>query len=189
MPSCDICDDSVEASDHYDCTYCGGSYCGAHRVPESHDCVFAAALEPPWESKLDEDRKYDSTVNRQARGNTSSISNCDTSTSSQSVAAAGEERPNRSTGERDRSKMGPETKRWTEAHDDRGRDFGNPSPDVKPDGSIVGEETARLQGSSEGFLAALYRRFRLCVKTPLRSLTWLVLSGLLACTAYVFLTT
>jgi hypothetical protein len=189
MPSCDICGDSVEASDHYDCTYCEGSYCGAHRVPESHDCVFAAALESPWESKLDEDRKYGSTVNRQARGNTSSVSSSDTSTSSQSAAAAGEERPKRSTGERDRSKMGPETKRWRKTHDDRGRDFDNPSPDVNPDGSIAGKETARLHGSSENSLAALYRRFRLCVKTPLRSLTWLVLSGLLAYAVYVFLTT
>jgi len=189
MPSCDICGDSVEASDHYDYMYCEGSYCGAHRVPESHDCVFAAALEPPWESKLDEDGKYGPTVNRQARGNTSSISNGDTSMSSQSAAAAGKERPNRSTGERDRSKMGTETKRWRKTHDDRGRDFDNPSPDVNPDGSIAGKETARLHDSSESFLTALYRRLRLYVETPLRSLTWLVLSGRLAYAVYVFLAT
>ena len=85
--------------------------------------------------------------------------------------------------------MGPETKRWTEARGGRGRDFDNPSPDVDADGSIAGEETARLHGSSESFLTALYRRLRLYVETPLRSLTWLVLSGRLAYAVYVFLAT
>lgn len=187
MPRCDICDNTVKASDHYDCTYCGGAYCGAHRVPESHDCVFAAVLKPPWESKLDEDRKYDSTVNRQARGDASSTLSDHRSRSSQSAAATGKERPNRSSGEEESSNMGPETKRWTETHGDRGRDFGNPSPGVNADGSIAGKKSERLHGTSESFLSALYRRLRLYIETPLRSLILLLLSALVIYAGYLLL--
>ena len=36
MASCSVC--GAEASLPYTCSYCGASHCGAHRLPENHDC-------------------------------------------------------------------------------------------------------------------------------------------------------
>jgi membrane associated rhomboid family serine protease len=36
MAECDICGE--EESMPYNCRHCGGTYCGDHRLPESHDC-------------------------------------------------------------------------------------------------------------------------------------------------------
>jgi len=36
MAECDIC--GKEESMPYHCRHCGGTYCGDHRLPESHDC-------------------------------------------------------------------------------------------------------------------------------------------------------
>lgn len=36
MPPCDRCGTSTELP--YRCTYCGGSFCGEHRLPENHEC-------------------------------------------------------------------------------------------------------------------------------------------------------
>lgn len=183
MPRCDRCREVVDGSDYYRCSHCDGRYCGTHHLPESHGCVYAALLDPPWGSKLDEANKYEPTVGRAARGETGGSSSWPNWTlrSGGSQWATAEQRTSRSEGT---SNRGPETEAWKRQHDN----VGEPSPDVNPDGSIAGEETARLHGSSESFLAALYRRLRLCVKTPLRSLTWLVLNSLLAYAAYVFLT-
>jgi hypothetical protein len=36
MAECDICGDDVNMP--YECNRCGGTFCGEHRLPESHDC-------------------------------------------------------------------------------------------------------------------------------------------------------
>lgn len=36
MAECDVCGE--EESMPYQCKHCGGTYCGDHRLPESHDC-------------------------------------------------------------------------------------------------------------------------------------------------------
>lgn len=36
MPTCDICGKQVSMP--YRCDHCGGTYCGDHRLPESHNC-------------------------------------------------------------------------------------------------------------------------------------------------------
>ncbi len=36
MPTCDICGEQVSMP--YQCHHCGGTFCGNHRLPESHDC-------------------------------------------------------------------------------------------------------------------------------------------------------
>lgn len=36
MPPCDRCGTAVDLP--YRCAYCGGTYCGQHRLPENHDC-------------------------------------------------------------------------------------------------------------------------------------------------------
>lgn len=36
MPTCDICGEQVSMP--YRCHHCGGTYCGDHRLPESHSC-------------------------------------------------------------------------------------------------------------------------------------------------------
>ena len=181
MPRCDRCREVVDGSDYYRCSHCGGRYCGTHHLPESHGCVYATLLDPPWGSKLDEANKYEPTVGRVARGETrGSSSGPAWLRSGESQSAAAEQQTSTSEGA---GKRGPETKAWKREHGD----VGEPSPDVNTDGSIAGKETAQLHGSSESFLAALYRRLRLCIKTPLRSLTWIVLTGLLVYGIYMLL--
>jgi len=41
MPRCGVCGTDVALP--FDCPYCGGSFCGEHRLPPSHDCPGAAA--------------------------------------------------------------------------------------------------------------------------------------------------
>lgn len=36
MPTCDLCGEQVSMP--YRCHHCGGTYCGDHRLPESHNC-------------------------------------------------------------------------------------------------------------------------------------------------------
>ncbi len=36
MAECDICGEEINMP--YHCKHCGGTYCGDHRLPESHDC-------------------------------------------------------------------------------------------------------------------------------------------------------
>ena len=36
MAECDVCGEEVSMP--YQCKHCGGTYCGEHRLPESHDC-------------------------------------------------------------------------------------------------------------------------------------------------------
>ncbi len=41
MAVCDKCGEEVALP--YNCNYCGGSFCGEHRLPENHDCKGSAA--------------------------------------------------------------------------------------------------------------------------------------------------
>ncbi|PSQ14692.1 rhomboid family intramembrane serine protease [Halobacteriales archaeon QS_7_69_60] len=51
MAECDVCGKQVNMP--YDCGSCGGTYCGDHRLPESHDC-------PGLEQWNDPDPVFDS---------------------------------------------------------------------------------------------------------------------------------
>lgn len=165
MPRCNRCREVVSGADYYRCTYCGGHYCGTHQLPENHSCLYAGQIDPPWESKLDEGTKYQPTVGRVARGKGQSPRSAKTRRSRKSQSAAV-----------------TQTSRQSDA-----QGVGQPSPGVALDGSIEGEETARLQAEEDGILAAVKRRLRVCVNTPLRSLTWMVLNGLLVYGLYVLL--
>jgi len=165
MPRCDRCRELVDGSDYYRCTHCGARYCGSHHLPENHGCVHASQIQPPWESKLDEDIKYEPTVGRVARGGQRS------------------RRPNR-TGRSRKSQSAAltQTRRTADARVARQR-----SRDVTPGRSTTGEETEQLQASSEGVLAAIKRRIRGFVTSPLGVLTWVLLSGVLVYGIYVIL--
>ena len=165
MPRCDRCRELVDGSDYYRCTHCGARYCGSHHLPENHGCVHASQIQPPWESKLDEDIKYEPTVGRVARGGQRS------------------RRPNR-TGRSRKSQSAAltQTRRTADARVARQR-----SRDATPAGSTTGEQTAQLQAASEGALGAIKRRLRVCRNSPLRTLTWVVLNGLLVYGIYVLL--
>jgi len=165
MPRCDRCREVVGGSDYYRCTYCGSQYCGTHQLPENHGCLYAGQVGPPWESKLDEDTKYQPTVGRVAHGEGRS------------------RRPNR-TGRSRKSQSAAltQTSRQSDARVARQR-----SRDATPDRSTTGEETAQSQAGSEGVLAAIKRRLRGYVNSPIRTLTWVVLNGLLVYGIYVLL--
>jgi len=165
MPRCDRCREVVGGSDYYRCTYCGSHYCGTHQLPENHGCLYAGQIDPPWESKLDEDIKYRPTVGSVAHGEGSSP------------------RPNRTSRSRkSQSAAVTQTSRQSDTRIARQR-----SRDVTPNGSTTAEETAQSQASSEGVLAATKRQLRGCVNSPLRTLTWVVLNGLLVYGIYIFL--
>ena len=54
MAECDICGE--DESMPYQCRHCGGTYCGTHRLPESHDCPVLAQWEnqgPVFDSGFD----------------------------------------------------------------------------------------------------------------------------------------
>ncbi len=44
MAVCDKCGNEVALP--YNCSYCGGTFCGEHRLPENHDCKGPSADEP-----------------------------------------------------------------------------------------------------------------------------------------------
>lgn len=120
MPTCDYCGTRLDAYDEFECTYCDGVHCTDHRVPESHACPLHTVIAPPWESKLDEDRKYEPTVRRRARGK---------STADQ------QRRQRREKNRRQRTdleaKRGPEAQRWHEKMEEDGGNSqagGNNSP-------------------------------------------------------------
>ena len=165
MPRCDRCREVVGGADYYRCTYCGNHYCGTHQLPENHGCLYTGQIDPPWEAKLDEDTKYQPTVGRVARGKGQSP------------------RPTRTSRSRTSQSAGlTQTSRQSNVGVARGR-----SRDVTPGGSTTGEEAAQLQAGSDRVLATVKRRFRGCVNSPLRSLTWAVLNGLLVYGLYVLL--
>ena len=164
MPRCDRCREVVGGADYYRCTYCGNHYCGTHQLPEKHGCQYAGHIDQPWESKLDEGTKYQSTVGRVARGEGRSPgTRARRSRTSQSAALT-------------------QTSRQPHARVARGR-----SRDATPAGSTTGEGTAQLQASSDGVLAAVKRRLWGFVTSPLGVLTWMILSGLLVYSIYVLL--
>ena len=165
MPRCDQCRQVVSGSDYYCCTYCGSHYCGTHQLPENHGCLYAGQIDPPWGSKLNEDIKYRPTVGRVAHGEGRSP------------------RPNR-TG-RSRTSQSAALKRTSRQSD--ARIAKQRSRDVDRGGSTTGEDTAQLQAGFERVLAAIKRRLQVCVNSPLRSLTWVLLNGLLVYGIYVLL--
>jgi len=165
MPRCDRCREVVGGSDYYRCTYCGSHYCGTHQLPENHSCLYVGHINPPWKSKLDEDTKYQPTVGRVAHGEGCSP------------------RPNR-TGRSRKSQSAAltQTSRQSGARIARQR-----SRDATPNGSTTDKKTSQSQASSEGVLAAIKRRLRESVTSPLGVLTWVILSGVLVYGIYVFL--
>ena len=165
MPRCDRCHEVVGGANYYRCTYCGNHYCGTHQLPENHGCLYAGQIDPPWEAKLDEDTKYQPTVGRVARGKGRSPRPTRTGRSRKSQSAAL-----------------TQTSRQSDTRVARGR-----SRDVAPGGSSTGEKTAELQAGSNGVLATVKRRLRRCVNSPFRSLSWVVLNGLLVYGFYVLL--
>jgi len=44
MATCDLCGRSVDLS--HSCSYCEGTFCDQHRVPETHDCHAQAVAQP-----------------------------------------------------------------------------------------------------------------------------------------------
>jgi hypothetical protein len=165
MPRCDRCREVVAGSDYYRCTYCGSHYCGTHQLPENHGCQYAGQIDPPWESKLDEDTKYRPTVGRVAHGEGRSPrpNRTDRSRTSQSAAVT-------------------QTRRTADPRVARQR-----SRDATPAGSTTGEETAQSQASSDGVLAVIKKRLRGYVNSPLGVLTFVILSGVLVYDVYVLL--
>ncbi len=39
MVECEICGTHVSGGSAFTCTYCGGTYCPAHRLPFNHGCT------------------------------------------------------------------------------------------------------------------------------------------------------
>jgi uncharacterized membrane protein YvbJ len=39
MVECEICGESVSGGSVFTCTYCGGTFCPAHRLPFNHACT------------------------------------------------------------------------------------------------------------------------------------------------------
>lgn len=39
MGSCAVCEEQIDGISGYSCTYCSGSFCSDHRIPEKHDCA------------------------------------------------------------------------------------------------------------------------------------------------------
>lgn len=39
MAECEICGTRVSGGSAFTCTYCGGTYCPAHRLPFNHACT------------------------------------------------------------------------------------------------------------------------------------------------------
>jgi len=66
MAECDICGE--EESMPYECRHCGGTFCGDHRLPESHDCPGLEQWEdagPVFDSGFDE--SVDPTASNESR--------------------------------------------------------------------------------------------------------------------------
>jgi membrane associated rhomboid family serine protease len=66
MAECDICGE--EESMPYECRHCGGTFCGDHRLPESHDCPGLERWEdagPVFDSGFDE--SVDPTASNESR--------------------------------------------------------------------------------------------------------------------------
>lgn len=47
MTTCDFCGGEAIGANVYICSYCGNTHCQDHRVPENHKCVYLAFAKPP----------------------------------------------------------------------------------------------------------------------------------------------
>lgn len=56
MSECEHCGASL-TNLAYSCNYCGQDNCGAHRLPEKHDCIALALTRPPESSKAEADAR------------------------------------------------------------------------------------------------------------------------------------
>jgi hypothetical protein len=55
MGNCDYCGENVELP--YRCSYCRGTFCSEHRLPENHNCTELKAAVPPPKSYIRDERK------------------------------------------------------------------------------------------------------------------------------------
>lgn len=42
MPDCDHCGTTINDVQLFECSFCGGTFCPDHRLPEAHDCPAVA---------------------------------------------------------------------------------------------------------------------------------------------------
>lgn len=50
MVKCDYCGKAIQGFP-YKCSYCGGTFCGEHHLPENHECVKIDEAMPPYAKK------------------------------------------------------------------------------------------------------------------------------------------
>ena len=61
---CTTCGEALDPVSTFRCSGCRDPFCSAHRLPESHDCVFGVPTDSPWGFKLTEETKYGYTAHR-----------------------------------------------------------------------------------------------------------------------------
>ena len=164
MPTCDVCSDRINGVRQFICTHCGGAYCTAHRVPESHGCLYSDYLSSPWNSKLDEAHKYGPTIGRGSENTNTEHGDLTTSTHAETMGVQQDSRRHHSVDSYPVQRQtdpipAEETAPGGKQHRDWEPD--SKSPDVRPDGSLEGDivEIQRTDPNNQ----AIYRRIILAI--------------------------
>jgi hypothetical protein len=176
MKSCVECGDSISGVSRFTCSYCGATTCPTHHVPESHDCPELHAASPPPLIRKHVDLGITSDPSA-----AKTMSTDDSRPETRAILRPESYPAKRRTEpmpESEQSPGGKQHRDWTPE---------SKSPDVNTDGSIAGEETARLQGGGERALTAVRRRLRLWGRTPLRTLLRLVVVSIVLYAVYFVL--
>lgn len=176
MDSCIKCGDSITGVSRFTCSYCGATTCPTHHVPESHDCPEVDAASPPPLIRKHVDLGVSSDPSA-----AKTMSTDDSRSETHAILRPESYPAKRRTepmSETEQSPGGKQHRDWTPE---------SKSPDVAPDGSIAGAETARLRGGGERALTAVRRRLRLCARAPLRTLLRLAVLGIVFYAVYFVL--